>query len=269
MELIMRGYRAFTLVELLVVIGIIAILVSILLPSLSRARDAASRTVCASNVRQLSLSMIMYAQENKGKFIDAGNLDGSFDWTGNTTRRIELFYMHRGARDLIVKQMKLPRKSFYCPSNPERTSDNFWDFDSSSSVVGYFFIAGRNGLRQNKAAAMNPATFGGSVGSYQGMEEVPNGVPVVAAKLGDKPFYKVLVTDCTRSYVNELASNWGSNHINTGVDPTGYLPRGKGGSNVGYIDGHVEWRDQNAMGQAPTPRRRQIWDSLRGGRYYW
>jgi prepilin-type N-terminal cleavage/methylation domain-containing protein/prepilin-type processing-associated H-X9-DG protein len=265
----MRSRNAFTLVELLVVIGIIAVLVSILLPSLGRARDAASRTVCGSNVRQLCLSMIMYAQENKGKFLDAGNLDGSFDWTGNTTRRIELFYMHKGARDQIIRQMKLPRKSFYCPSNPERTSDNFWDFDAQSSVVGYFFIAGRNGLRQNKAAAMNAATFGGAVGAYAGLEEVPAGVPVVAAKLGDRPYYKVLVTDCTRSYDNALATNWGSNHINTGVDPTGYLPRGKGGANVGYIDGHVEYRDQNAMGQTITPRRRQMYDTLRNGRYYW
>lgn len=60
----------FTLVELLVVIGIIALLISILFPALNRARYAALRTACLSNVRQQVLAQLMYAEENKGKFCD-------------------------------------------------------------------------------------------------------------------------------------------------------------------------------------------------------
>jgi prepilin-type processing-associated H-X9-DG protein len=56
------------LVELLVVIGIIAVLISILLPVLSGARRSATDMQCASNVRQLVTALIMYANENKGKF---------------------------------------------------------------------------------------------------------------------------------------------------------------------------------------------------------
>jgi len=60
--------RAFTLVELLVVIGIIALLISILLPSLSKARESANRTACLSNIKQITLAFIMYTTENKGYF---------------------------------------------------------------------------------------------------------------------------------------------------------------------------------------------------------
>ena len=59
--------KGFTLVELLVVIGIIALLIAILLPVLGRAKEQANRVLCLSNHRQLLLGLMYYSNDNKGK----------------------------------------------------------------------------------------------------------------------------------------------------------------------------------------------------------
>lgn len=106
----MRRRNGFTLVELLTVIGILLLLTGLLLPSLRMAREAASRTVCISNLRQVTSAWLQYASDNDGVILPIDNpLSFQVGATQATTQPAVIGGIYSYAPD--------PR-AFHCPLDP-------------------------------------------------------------------------------------------------------------------------------------------------------
>ena len=125
---ISRRPIAFTLVELLVVIGIIAVLIALLLPSLRAAQSAAQVTVCSSNLRQLTQAYLQYAIENHGCLIGC-DTTSDIDWVNtNNPQPVESGSLYRYTRTT---------KLYRCPADlREGYTYSYGIFDPAGSHIG-------------------------------------------------------------------------------------------------------------------------------------
>ena len=92
-----RKTAAFTLIELLVVVAIIALLVSILMPSLTKARDLAKTTLCMTKEKQMAYGMHLYLQDNNNRLIDIYRDPRKNDWRDELAEAmgLEFDYVHQ------------------------------------------------------------------------------------------------------------------------------------------------------------------------------
>ncbi len=119
--------QAFSLVELLVVVAIVALLAALLLPALSRARDRSRRAVCASNLRQLGLALASYAQDHDGRLphgpTTTSPATGSlYPIAGVPTTLLSLPSGEPvGAGLLIAQHLGRPPRVLFCPGRDQTT----------------------------------------------------------------------------------------------------------------------------------------------------
>ena len=224
---------AFTLIELLVVIAIIAILASMLLPALSRAKEAGRGAKCKNNMRQITLGMLMYVDDSDEYFPWAGGVDRNLppDWVWggqpaadtnqkNSWTRPPRTYGHHAEAGSVFPYVT--GKTVIRPvtgSNPDGYSNSFAIYQCPSAGV-----QGR-ALRVNYS--MNGRVDGGEAGDFPPRGLKPSQVPNPSGKF-------LLMQENPKSMHNASVSPGGS------VDDWD-LRLHNGGLNNGFMDGHIEF----------------------------
>jgi prepilin-type processing-associated H-X9-DG protein/prepilin-type N-terminal cleavage/methylation domain-containing protein len=233
-----RSSRAFTLVELLVVIGIIAVLIGILLPALNAARRASYQVTCASNMRQMGIASVMYINEFR-------HYPGHIDRTPASGNKPFAVWPTR-----LRKYMKGNMGVFRCPS---QTVDFEWKPNSTIPPVatnretGYGYNIGESLLMSDISGVKFSYGYN-DWGTFDTLKPqrglggdlwTPDGRELKASRVR-KPAEMIMIADNQPDGVYDF-----------NIDPTDPKeapgPLHKGGSNILWCDGHVTWKHQKEL----------------------
>jgi prepilin-type N-terminal cleavage/methylation domain-containing protein/prepilin-type processing-associated H-X9-DG protein len=212
-------HSGFTLIELLVVIAIIAILASILFPVFAQAREKARQTMCASNLRQLGIAMLMYAQDYDETLPLAAYAVSSTDF--------------RLWHDLIDPYLR-DKRVWHCPSSLVPIQDA-----TTGSITTHFGY--------NERYLTNIALdFSNANGHHA--------VPLAAVQT---PAETVLLADAQASKLGNWCGEDGKHLLPPSAPSVDCWGRPaslhSGGTNLFWLDGHVKWLRPGQFYDGQTP----------------
>ena len=233
--------KGFTRVDLLVIIGLLALLATIQVSAHAGARWRTREAMCASNVRQLTLALHVYGGDNDNKLpVLSGGASWPWDLPSNVGDTMLSYGLHK--------------REFYCPSTAPRYTDwenfldpaplhNLWDWGSDFHITGYVFAlwgagSSLNFTNQNRTLLAETIKSGAFAFS-----------PFLPPQANSE---RVLVADVIISPSGQndpslrLSGNYNYSDIaggyytrKTSAHLNGGIPEG---SNIGFKDGHVAWR---------------------------
>ncbi len=219
--------RAFTLIELLVVIAIIAILAAMLLPALSRAKEAGKRISCLNNMRQLSLAVQMYV----------GDFQGAFPPRSNTDRWPSRLYDNYG------KNVKV----LLCPT--DGINGQAPNTDTNSAIVAdaarrSYLINGWNDWFADSLGGNTDFGAVSAAAAQSGMRENNIRYRTDTIVFGEKfssasDYYMDLLEGKSGNDIDQVFEQ--SRHAGSGVVSTTSGSAGAGGSNYAFADGSARY----------------------------
>jgi len=231
----MSARRGFTLIELLVVVAIIALLIAILLPSLSRARDMAKRTTCATNLKGQGGSFAVYAAQFNDRLPVFAN-DPS-EWLHDEALQVgDAFLSTTLSNNISADSI---RRWFYCPANPLQRADKAWSGFNGYRAFGYGYLNDRwvPNTPNIKLSSGDPRTAPRSSGRQPAI--------TYHQRFNGEPFG----SDAELAFDEVLSSTSAGADFDVPLAasgfpvPTSHLKgRLPAGANVLSFDGHVGWR---------------------------
>jgi prepilin-type N-terminal cleavage/methylation domain-containing protein/prepilin-type processing-associated H-X9-DG protein len=241
----------FTLVELLVVIGIISVLIAMLLPALNKARQQAKVVACGSQERQIAMALLMYANDNKGWF------PKTFCFGGQGIIKEEAYGQSGPDYDKspIAPYLK-SSNVLKCPAQSDVLKAAHAPYYASPTrfLGSYRIIAAHAGRANSSSVWYGWLMYTHSTGANDYRAPIPNvnwtgrtmrDPDTGRAEYVDTSDQQPMLMDCFDA-VDKLWYGFSVDNI-----PNNHY--GLGGENVAFIDGHVEWRRAKLINGALSP----------------
>lgn len=240
----MRLSAAFSLIELLVVISIIAILASMLLSGIPLIKSATRKMQCASNLRQIGMAIITYTEDYEGNF-PGHDRDNPTKWP-YVFADWGFKRNYGGGSTFYDDFLPESRRVYYCPEgllHQLNTGQNdvnlsYPTFPSiplpgqSDTVINYCYFAGTNEMKKNERGGPGTGLAGeGPRGTWDA--KARSTLIADAMKFGASPF--------TNGPISGIWNHWGSSGA---VTPPDFSERA--GGNMFHFDGHVSWTSGSA-----------------------